>query len=212
VGEQSDDACIGCERCVVVCPGLAITLVDYRQDANQPTVTVPYEFLECSVHVGDVVTAVDVKGATLAQVEIASIRASMASDHTVLVRVRVPGECAARVAGILVQADQGHVAVPTEAHVRGMGDEIIVCRCERVTVGDIRTLIQEGYRDINAIKALSRAGMGACGGKTCVPLIHRIFREEGISPDEIVDHVRRPLFMEVPLGRFAGLEEDDGQL
>lgn len=37
--------CSGCERCVVICPGLAITLVDYRKDADRPEITIPFEFL-----------------------------------------------------------------------------------------------------------------------------------------------------------------------
>ena len=33
--------CTGCEKCVAVCPGLAITLVDGRKDAEFPTVVIP---------------------------------------------------------------------------------------------------------------------------------------------------------------------------
>jgi NAD(P)H-nitrite reductase large subunit len=76
-----------------------------------------------------------------------------------------------------------------------------------VTAGEIRSLIRKGYRDINEIKAVSRAGMGACGAKTCTGLIHRLFREEGISLDKVVDQSLRPLFMEVPLAVFAGADE-----
>jgi hypothetical protein len=50
--------------------------------------------------------------------------------------------------------------------------------------------------------------MGACGGKTCPNLIKRIFREEGIPPEQVADLTRRPLFMEVPLGAFAGVAAD----
>jgi sarcosine oxidase subunit alpha len=80
----------------------------------------------------------------------------------------------------------------------------VICRCERVTAAEIRKLIREGVRDINEIKAVTRASMGSCGAKTCTPLIHRLFREEGVPESEIVDQPKRPLFMEVPLGVFAG--------
>jgi hypothetical protein len=50
--------------------------------------------------------------------------------------------------------------------------------------------------------------MGACGGKTCTALIARLFREEGVPASEITENVRRPLFVEVPLGVFAGVEEE----
>jgi sarcosine oxidase subunit alpha len=80
-----------------------------------------------------------------------------------------------------------------------------------VTAGEIRKLIREGVRDINEIKAVTRASMGSCGAKTCTPLIHRLFREEGVPESEIVDQPKRPLFMEVPLGVFAGqVREKEG--
>jgi hypothetical protein len=47
--------------------------------------------------------------------------------------------------------------------------------------------------------------MGACGGKTCTNLILRLFREEGVSLEQVVERTRRPLFIEVPLGAFAGV-------
>lgn len=90
-----------------------------------------------------------------------------------------------------------------------MEDDTIVCRCERVTAGEIRALIRGGCRDMNEIKADTRAGMGACGGKTCTPLIERIFREEGVPLSEIKENVKRPLFVEVPLGVFAGANSKD---
>ena len=36
-------ACTGCLACAAVCPGLAITLVDYRKDPDHPLVSLPYE-------------------------------------------------------------------------------------------------------------------------------------------------------------------------
>jgi len=78
-----------------------------------------------------------------------------------------------------------------------------------VTAGEIRKVIREGLRDISEIKAITRTSMGSCGAKTCTPLIHRLFREEGVPDAEVVDQPKRPLFIEVPLGIFAGLEGRD---
>jgi NAD(P)H-nitrite reductase large subunit len=93
--------------------------------------------------------------------------------------------------------------------VERLEDDDIVCRCERVKAGEIRARIREGYRDINELKAVTRAGMGACGGKTCTHLIHRIFREMGIPSEEVTEGTSRPLFVEVPLGRFAGARSEE---
>ena len=87
---------------------------------------------------------------------------------------------------------------------------MIICRCERVTAGEIRDVIRLGFRDMNEIKTITRAGMGACGAKTCTSLIQRLFREEGIAPEKVTDPSKRPLFIEVPLGVFAGETEGKG--
>ena len=120
-------------------------------------------------------------------------------------KVRAPREYAKRIAGIQVQEQS--VTRPMDQYVERITDDTIVCRCERVSAGEIRELIRQGYRDINEIKAVCRAGMGSCGAKTCTSLIHRLFRDEGISDAEIVDQIDRPLFMEIPLGAFAGVSD-----
>ncbi len=53
--------------------------------------------------------------------------------------------------------------------------------------------------------------MGSCGAKTCTPLVRRLFREEGVPDAEVVDQPKRPLFVEVPLGTFAGLAGKEGR-
>ncbi len=82
-------------------------------------------------------------------------------------------------------------------------DDEIVCLCERVTAGQIRDLVRHGATDMNQIKAISRAGMGPCGYKTCENLMNQIFMAEKTAREEIVKNVRRPLYIEVPLGKFA---------
>jgi NAD(P)H-nitrite reductase large subunit len=181
--------------------------VDCRQDADRPTVTIAYEFNQETVHVGDVVTAVDTEGQVLGPSEVVGVRATKANDRTLLVKLRVSSEHVRRVAGVRVQ--EARITAPMPHPARRLADDAIVCRCERVTAGAIRALVQQGCRDFNEIKAVTRAGMGACGGKTCTSLIYRIFREEGIPQREVADHVQRPLFVEVPLGVFAGLEAEE---
>ncbi len=209
LGTELDKACLGCERCVVICPGLAITLVDYRQDQQLPTVTLAYELSAGTISPGDKVTAVDVEGGLLGEVEVTDVRSLPRNDRTVLVRLRVPRDQAKRLAGVRVQSPWA--CAPLPAALEPLSDEQIVCRCERVTAGEIRALIRRGYRDMNEIKVVTRAGMGACGGKTCSTLIKRLFREEGIPEEQVIPFVRRPLFVEVPLALFAGAEVvDDG--
>ncbi len=198
--------CTGCARCVAICPGLAITLVDYRKDPDYPTVTIPYEFLEDTIAVGDVVTVLDMEGQVLGNVEVVRVRNVKANDRTILIGVKAPREIAKRIAGIRIQEER--VTEPMDHYVERLTDDVIICRCERVTAGEIRHFIREGFTDMNALKFPTRAMMGACGAKTCANLIKRIFREEGIPESEIVENVHRPLFMEVPLKVFCKVEGD----
>ena len=207
VGDRVEEKCTGCERCVTICPALAVTLVDHRKDPEFPTVTIPYEFLKESVHIGDRVFVLDTEGEVLGEVEVVGVRAIARNDRTILVKVKAPKEVAPRISGIRVQ--EPWVSESLEKNVTRIEDDTVICRCERVTAGEIRDLIRKGCRDMNEIKAVTRAGMGACGGKTCTLLIQRLFREEGVALDEVTDNVKRPLFMEVPLGVFAGIKEVD---
>ena len=207
LGRKGGKGCSGCEKCVAICPGLAITLVDYRKDPEFPTVAVPFEFLKERLKPGDQVVVQDTEGNPLGRVEVGAVRALKAYDRTVIVKVRAPREYAKKIAGLRVQPPE--TADPLAEYVPRTAEETIVCRCERVTAGEIRKLIREGVRDISEIKALTRTSMGSCGAKTCTPLIHRLFREEGVPDAEVVDQPKRPLFVEVPLGIFAGLERKD---
>lgn len=213
LGAKNGKNCTGCEKCVAVCPGLAITLVDYRKDPEMPTVAIPFEFLKESVAAGDKVAVIDTRGEPLGVFEVTGVRCVNAFDRTVIVKIRVPRAYAKRIAGIRVQSEKEPGTA--EGVVRPTADDAIVCRCERVTAGEIRRLIREGVRDINEIKAVTRACMGSCGAKTCTPLIRRLFREEGVPEREITDQLIRPVFMEVPLGTFAGMtrepETDDSR-
>lgn len=198
--------CEVCERCVVGCPGLAITLVDHRGNPEMPIVSIPYEFTRDSLKEKDVVTVIDTEGTTLGEMEVISVHAIPTSDRTLVVQVRAPKNVASKIAGIRIQTAE--VTQPLEEYVDHITDDVIVCRCERVTAGEIRALIRQGYRDMNELKIVTRAGMGACGSKTCNAIIHRLFREEGIAFDAITESTKRPIFVEVPLGVFAGAKEE----
>ena len=209
LGVKDGKGCTGCEKCVAICPGLAITLVDYRKDPEFPTVVVPFEFPKDALEPGDTVVVEDTEGGALGRVEVAAVKAIRANDRTVLVKVRAPKAYAKAISGIRVQPES--VGEPLAEPVGPTPDDAIVCRCERVTAGEIRRLIREGVRDVSEIKAVTRAGMGSCGAKTCTPLVRRLFREEGVPDAEVVDQPKRPLFVEVPLGTFAGLAGKEGR-
>jgi NADPH-dependent 2,4-dienoyl-CoA reductase/sulfur reductase-like enzyme len=55
-----------------------------------------------------------------------------------------------------------------------VADDTIICRCEDVTMGDIRQAVTGGYRTPAALKVATRTAMGNCQGRTCGPIIYDI--------------------------------------
>lgn len=199
--------CAACEKCVAGCPGLAITLVDYRANPERPKVSIPYEFSSEMITRDDIVTILDTEGNPLCDTEVLNIHSIKTSDRTMIIQVEADKEMAPHIAGIRIQSPK--ITQPMFQYVNHVTDDTIVCRCEHVSAGEIRTLIRQGYQDINEIKTVTRACMGACGAKTCASLIRRIFREEGIPNDKIIDPSKRPLFVEVSLGLLAGENSEE---
>jgi thioredoxin reductase/Fe-S-cluster-containing hydrogenase component 2 len=199
--------CIHCEKCVAGCPGLAITLVDGRAAPLNPFVSLPVEFNPEDIAGLKEVITVDVEGQSLGIRPVIQIKNAPKNDRTTVLKIQASIDDAHKIAGIRLQTPPipERDCPPSPA----LADQTIICRCERVTAGEIRTLIRTGCRDINAIKALTRAGMGACGGKTCTALICRLFREEGIPPADVVEPTNRPLVTETPVGILAGIRKRD---
>ena len=196
--------CIGCNKCVFICPGLAISLADYRDNPNNPVVSLAYEVYNYEYKKGDHVLLTNYEGNPLQESEIIDTVLNKASRKTQIIKVRVPKEIAKRVAGFKIQRDEATLpkGKPT---VDRIPDDAIVCRCERVTAGEIRKWIRKGMRDVNQIKAVTRAGMGACGSKTCGDMIVQLLKDEGVPAEDIILHTIRPLFIEAPLGALSNI-------
>ncbi|MDY0831134.1 FAD/NAD(P)-dependent oxidoreductase [Pseudomonas sp. SED1] len=54
-----------------------------------------------------------------------------------------------------------------EKWAAGAPDELILCRCEEVSVGEVRAVVDEGHWEVNRVKAHCRVGMGRCQGRMC---------------------------------------------
>lgn len=71
--------------------------------------------------------------------------------------------------------------------VEGPDDDLLVCRCEEVTKGQIRKAVHEGIFTMEEMRRYLRSEMGLCQGQTCGKLVKGIIASElKVSPAEVV--------------------------
>ncbi len=207
---QFEGDCLGCAKCVAICPGLAITLVDKKYDKSKKTarIVIPWEMPEGTIKIGQNVTTTGMNGKIIGTGKVIAIKEAKWQNKRQLVSLDIPYKDADKVVSVRIREPLGK-ETPTATKAVDDG-EIIICRCERVTKKEIVDYIKKtGVKDINAVKAALRVGMGPCGGKTCTELVMRIFRELGIDLKDVEPPVDRPFTQEVPLKAF--LREGDGK-
>ncbi|MCD6482160.1 MAG: (2Fe-2S)-binding protein [Candidatus Izimaplasma sp.] len=77
---------------------------------------------------------------------------------------------------------------------------VIICRCEDVTLEDLHNLMEEGYTSFEEIKRILRVGMGPCQGNTCGQLVQREIAKFTNTPiNEVPTQKVRPLSVGVKL-------------
>ncbi len=64
---------------------------------------------------------------------------------------------------------------PAPPLVADIPDHTLICRCEEITLGEIRRAVADGAVDIHDIKRRTRMGMGRCQGRFCGQTIQEIF-------------------------------------
>jgi len=83
-------------------------------------------------------------------------------------------------------------------------DETLACRCEEVTVAELRALARQGCAGPNQAKAFSRCGMGPCQGRFCGATMEQIFAREAAPGRQDIGHFSvRPPVKPVTLGQLA---------
>ena len=109
-----------------------------------------------------------IMGADAAQM--AGERAALAvlEDAGITVDPRRPALLEQQLAGIQRFRHGLETAFPfPEQWAAQASDDLILCRCEEVSVGDVRAVVDEGHWEINRVKAHCRVGMGRCQGRLC---------------------------------------------
>lgn len=81
-------------------------------------------------------------------------------------------------------------------------DDILICRCEEITKGEIRRAVHDGIFTMEEMRRYLRNGMGLCQGQTCGKLVKNIMAKElKVSPLELEPATSRspmrPIEMEI---------------
>lgn len=118
------------------------------------------------------------------------------------------------------------------AHAGPQAPELIICRCEEVTLHDLlgvrpprylkydeknfesrdlRSLAQDGPVNQDQIKRLTRAGMGACQGRRCREQVQELLAMQGNQPPSSIPlpSFRAPL-RPIPLSVLSAADETPG--
>ena len=84
-----------------------------------------------------------------------------------------------------------------------ISDDVVVCRCEGVTAGQIRDGAKMGSSDLNASKRITRAAMGLCQGTMCTFPVTRLVASSGkASPSELLPLTARNPLRPMPIESF----------
>lgn len=83
-------------------------------------------------------------------------------------------------------------------------DDVLVCRCEEVTAGQVRHYVELGCLGPNQTKAFGRCGMGPCQGRLCGLTVTEIIAQaRKVEPAEVGYYRIRPPVKPILLGDFA---------
>ena len=97
--------------------------------------------------------------------------------------------------------------IPLEDYL-AIPDETLVCRCEDVTMGELRKAVANGYDTPATLKIALRTAMGDCQGRTCGPIVYDILAAlTGRSQAEMTPLVVRPPVKPVAIGSLASFSE-----
>ena len=66
-------------------------------------------------------------------------------------------------------------------------DDVLICRCNEVSIKEIKEAIKNGAVTVKDVKRRTRAGMGLCQGRTCGMTIARIIANKLKIPIEQVE-------------------------
>lgn len=211
------ELCNGCAICVTNCPGLAIFVIDGSYSNEVGTLKLPYEFLPLP-QIGETVSGLDRRGNNICDAKVLRVINAPAQDKTAVVWLEVPYKYLMTVRFFKAKQEKERgaqeeleEAPPQNAQKEGLAEEeIMLCRCEGISLKQVRECIRRGLTTVDEIKRATRAGMGPCSGRTCRQLIqNEIAKMTGVKvADQPLPTYRAPS-TPIRMELLAAEEEDD---
>lgn len=84
-----DGKCTGCTKCITICPGLAIFIVDKTYSENEASIALPYEELPIPVQ-GEKIVGIDRAGNSVCKGFVQRVLSRKNFDHTHVVTIVIP--------------------------------------------------------------------------------------------------------------------------
>ena len=78
------------------------------------------------------------------------------------------------------------ISLPRKGLYELATDDTVICRCEEVTLKQLKTGLSDGSLRIKDLKRMTRMGMGHCQGRMCGPALQEmIAREKGLTAADL---------------------------
>jgi bacterioferritin-associated ferredoxin len=107
----------------------------------------------------------------------------------------------------------GDLFTPKQGLISLADDETILCRCEEITLGEIKAAVADGARTLGEVKMITRSGMGNCQGRMCehsiTAAIVKALAAEHISHESVGYYSIRPPLHPIPEGYLATAKLDE---
>lgn len=170
------DKCVGCGKCLAICPGLAIRMVDDDATSDVTKVGVVHEMFPMP-DIDDLVNVINAEGTVVGTGIVKQKKRPLRDDPTIILIIEVPKKIAMLVHGI----EHNIIQIDSVAYDGEVDSNTVICRCEEVYKDEVLAAIKAGEKSVDAIKRRTRAGMGLCQGNTCNQLVKSMLYQAGVE-------------------------------
>ncbi|MFO8055022.1 MAG: FAD-dependent oxidoreductase [Bacteroidales bacterium] len=169
------DKCIGCMKCINLCPGLAIFGYDLKK--NRLFLPVEHEVKENTA-----ACLVDNNGNKLGEAVIEKVlKKPNKTDVVRLSPTNMHGEQLTKVRGFIPKENYPE-PVNIQPAQQTPDSEKYICHCDDVTLQEIMNVIgNRKFISVDELKHNTRLGMGACRGKRCIKRLKTTIAASGIQ-------------------------------